>query len=135
MTREWLDEEGLTADTLLADVRRRLPLATGSFDGLMSTQVIHHAKLSEVRKAIAEIWRILAVGGLAFITVAGQKHEDEAYEEIEPNTFVPLEGSEKGLPHHIFTEAALEHEFQAFQIREISRRAGGRVLAIWVEKR
>jgi SAM-dependent methyltransferase len=134
LTREWLNEEGLDADTIAADVRRSLPLRSGSFDGLLSTQVIHHARISEVRRAIAEIWRILAKGGVAFVTVAGQTHEDETYEEIEPNTYVPLEGMEKGLAHHIFTEEELGQEFQAFQIMEISRRAAGRVIAIWVMK-
>lgn len=134
LTREWLGEEGLNADTLAADVRRSLPFRSRSFDGLLSTQVIHHARISEVRRTIAEIWRILAEGGVAFVTVAGKRHEDETYEEIEPNTYLPLDGMEKGLPHHIFTEEELGQEFQAFQIMGISRRAAGKVIAIWVMK-
>jgi hypothetical protein len=84
--------------------------------------------------AIAEIWRILANGGIAFVTVAGRKHESEAYEEIEPGTSVPLDGTEKGLPHHIFSEDELRSEFGVFQIREITRRAEGKVLALWLMK-
>ncbi len=133
LTREWLNEESLSADMLTADVRQLLPFRTGSFEGLLSTQVIHHARLSGVRRAIAEIWRVLADGGVAFVTV-GQRHEDEEYEEIEPGTFVPLEGPEKGLPHHIFTEEELGIEFQAFRIMEISRRAEGRVIAVLAMK-
>lgn len=81
LTREWLYEEGLDADTVTADVRRSLPFRSGSFDSLLSTQVIHQARICEVRRAIAEIWRVLAEGKVAFVTVAGRRHEGEAYEE------------------------------------------------------
>ena len=75
------------------------------------------------------MWRVLSYGGIAFVTLAGMKSESEAFEEVEPGTFIPLDGSEKGLPHHIFTEDELRSEFGAFQIREFRRAAEGRVLA------
>jgi SAM-dependent methyltransferase len=131
---EWLAEEGLQAGLVRADARYSFPFEAESFDGLLSTQVIHHALLSEVRITIAEIWRVLTDGGIAFVTVAGRKHEGEAYEEVEPGTYIPLEGTEKGLSHHIFTEEELCSEFRMFQIREISRRDEGKVLAAWLVK-
>jgi len=134
LTCEWLEEEGLQASLVNADIRQFLPFESESFDGLLSTQVIHHAFLSEVRVTIAEIWRVLTNGGIAFITVAGRKDEDVAYEEVEPGTYVPLDGIEEGLPHHIFTEEELRSEFGGFQIREIKRRAEGKVHAIWLMK-
>jgi tellurite methyltransferase len=134
LTCEWLEEEGLQAGLVAADARQYLPFKSDSFDGLLSTQVIHHDTLSEVRVTIAEIWRVLTNGGVAFVSVAGRKHEGEAYEEIEPGTYVPLDGTEKGLPHHIFTEQELRSEFGVFRIREISRRAEGNVLALWLVK-
>lgn len=134
LTREWLEEEGMLAGLVWADVRQYLPFEADSFDGLLSTQVIHHALLSEVRLTIAEMWRVLTNDGIAFVTVAGRKNESEAYEEVEHGTFVPLEGTETGLPHHIFTEDELRLEFRAFQIREITRRAEGKVLALWLLK-
>lgn len=134
LTCEWLEEESLQASLIGADTRQYLPFKADSFDGLLSTQVIHHALLSEVRVAIAEIWRILTNGGIAFITVPGRKDESEAYEEVEPGTYVPLDGTEKGLPHHIFTEDELRSEFGVFQIRQISRLAEGKVLALWLMK-
>ena len=134
LTSEWVGAEGKQAGLVEADMRRPLPFRSGSFDGLLSTQVIHHALLAEVRTAISEIWRVLCRGGLAFVTLAGMMDEDKKYEEIENGTFIPLEGSEKGLPHHIFAEQELASEFSAFQIREISRRAEGKVLAAWLVK-
>jgi len=77
---------------------------------------------------------VMADGGIAFVTVAGKKHEDIPYNKIESGTYVPLEGSEKGLPHHIFTEDELCREFELFQIQEISLRDKGRGRAIWLKK-
>jgi SAM-dependent methyltransferase len=134
ITQEWLDEEGQTASLVEGDGRYALPFQTAVFDGLISTQVIHHALLSEIRQTISEIWRVMATGGLAVISVAGRTHQDTAYEEIEPGTFVPLDGSEAGLPHHIFTEDELRQEFSTFKIQEISYRDNGRVLVIWINK-
>jgi SAM-dependent methyltransferase len=134
LTHEWLSEEGLTTGLVCADMRQYLPFKSDSFDGILSTQVIHHALLSDVRVTIAEIWRILAEGGIAFVTVAGRMHRDEEYKEIEPGTFVPLGGTEKGLPHHFFSEDELFMEFGSFHIHEISRRAEGKVLALWLSK-
>jgi SAM-dependent methyltransferase len=133
MTQEWVDGEGLEADLVLADMREPLPFCEGSFTGVLSTQVIHHARIAGVRSAIQEIWRVLVSGGVAFATVSGRKDEGE-FEEIEPGTIVPLTGPEKGLPHHIFSEEALKEEFQDFHLLDFSVRAEGKVLAVLVRK-
>lgn len=134
ITHDWLDEEGLTVSLVEGDGRHNLPFQSAAFQGLISTQVIHHALISEIRHTIAEIYRVLADGSLAIITVAGKKHLDWQYEEIEPGTYLPLNGPEKGLPHHIFTEEELHTEFSKFNVLEVSQRANGRVLAIWLQK-
>lgn len=131
---EWLGETGSQADLVSADARYYFPFKSDSFDGLLSTQVIHHAILPDVRTTIAELWRVLTHGGIAFVTVAGRRHEGQLYEEVEPGTYMPLDGPEQGLPHHIFTEEELCSEFRMFQIREITRRDDGRVLALWLLK-
>jgi hypothetical protein len=134
MTQAWLAEEGLAAGIVLADMREPLPFRDGAFEGLLSTQVIHHAPIAAVRGTIREIWRVLASGGMAFVTVsADQDHKEEA-REIEPGTFVPLSGPEAGLPHHIFSEEELRSEFQDFYPLETSLRAGGKVLAVMAQK-
>ena len=45
LTCEWLEDEGLQAGLVSADMRQYLPFEEESFDGLLSTQVIHHALL------------------------------------------------------------------------------------------
>jgi SAM-dependent methyltransferase len=134
LTQEWLAGEGQHAPLILADMRSPLPIRDGAFDGLLSTQVIHHALLAEVRKSIGEIWRLLKPGGLAFVTVAGCIHDDEEHVEIEPGTFIPQSGFEAGLPHHIFTEQELGLEFKEFVMKDVSLRDERRVLAILAQK-
>jgi SAM-dependent methyltransferase len=134
LTQQWLAQEGLRADLALADFRAPLPLESGAFDALLSTQVIHHARLAEVRQAIAEIHRLLAPGGLAVISVAARKDEGLPYIEGEPGTFIPQSGPERGLPHHLFSPQELEAELSAFVVLEIGLRAEGKVTMAWVEK-
>jgi SAM-dependent methyltransferase len=134
LAQAWLEDEDQRADLAQADVRQALPFAEGSFDGLLSTQVIHHAMIVEVRRSIAEIKRVLTTGGIAFVTVSGRKDDGLAFEEVEPGTFVPLDGSEAGLPYHIFSERELARELENFHILEISHRAEGKVLAALVKK-
>jgi len=117
-----------------ADMLNPLPFRDGAFEGLMSTQVIHHALLAQVQATIHEMWRVLAPGGLAIVSVAGRIHDDTKYEEIEPGTFLPQTGSEAGLPHHIFNEETLRQAFSKFQIEFIERRDSGRVLMVQAQR-
>jgi RimJ/RimL family protein N-acetyltransferase/ubiquinone/menaquinone biosynthesis C-methylase UbiE len=125
MTRQWMGEQGLQARLLLADMRQTLPFPEGALDGLVSTQVIHHALRATVLGTIAEIHRVLRVGGVVFVTVplrSPPRLEDVPKEQIEPGTFVPLSGDEAGLPHHMFTEESLRKAFEqaGFEINELS---------------
>ncbi len=131
LAHDWAQEEAADIPLVMMDMRARFPFAASEFDGAFSTQVIHHAKLEEIRRTIEEIQRILRPNGLAFITVTARKDEGGRFEEIEPGTFVPQTGSEAGLPHHVFTEEDLRYEFRTFEVLEITLRAEGKVRAIW----
>ncbi len=115
-TRAWLRETGGEAPLLNADTRDSLPFAASSFDAVFTNRVIHHALLAQVRLAISEMLRVLRPHGLAFITLPGRREEESTGVQIEPGTFVPQEGQEKGLPHHLFTDAEVYQEFAAFKI-------------------
>lgn len=134
LTRQWLDEGKLSARLIQADTRRPLPIKDNSIDGLLSTQVIHHAYRAEVLLAINEIYRILKPCGLAFVTVPCGSRSNRKSRKLEKHTYLPLEGAEAGLPHHIFSEKRLRQAFNSFVIHEISHRDQGRLLAIWAEK-
>lgn len=134
MTRAWLSSEKQEAGTLLADMREPFPFRDESFDAVFSTQVIHHAFLAKIRGSIQEIWRVMSPNGLAFITLSARMDRGEKVEMVEPGTFVPLTGSEAGLPHHIFSEEEWKKELNTFQIIDISIRAEGKVMTSLVRK-
>jgi SAM-dependent methyltransferase len=129
LTRHWLAEQSLSAKLVLTDSRQTLPFRTGAFDGLLTTQVIHHAKLAVVRGTAAEISRVVRPGGLLLVTVPANVKSDGESVEIERNTFVPLTGSEKGFPHHIFTPEELCDSFESFRTFEVAV-LGGVVIAL-----
>jgi tellurite methyltransferase len=129
LARQWLDQEHLSAPLVLADMRQPLPFGDETFDGLLSTQVIHHAVLAIVIGTAREIDRVLKPGGVLFVTVPVGKKSAGRSTEIEPNTFVPLTGPEVGLPHHIFKPGELQELFPRFQVLDLSIR-GGKVIAL-----
>lgn len=118
LTRQWLMDEGLTADLVLSDMRQPMPFKDNSFDALLSTQVIHHALLAAVLGTAREIERILRRDGLILVSVPTRKAITEdapEHEEIEPDTFVPTSGTEAGLPHHLFTPEEFQRIFPRFK--------------------
>ena len=122
LTREWLDEKGLSADLALSDMRQPLPFASGAFDVVLSTQVIHHALLATVLETAREIERVVRKGGMILISVPARRaimEDSDEHEEIEPNTFVPTSGTEKGLPHHLFTPEEFREAFPKFQVTDL----------------
>ena len=119
LARAWLTEKGFQAGLCAQDFLDPLPCANASFDALLSTQVIHHAILANIQKTVNEIYRVLKPAGLIFISMPLYPPNRPDIKEIEPATFVPLSGSERGLPHHYFTEAGLRQVFQAFEILKI----------------
>ncbi len=118
-TKTWLNEVNLSAELVNQEMTDPFPWEENFFDGVISVQVIHHADITTIKKIILEIKRVLRKGGLLFITVPKLKNQATKYEEIEPNTFVPLDGWEKGLPHHYFTPQELKSFFTGFDIRDI----------------
>jgi hypothetical protein len=86
-----------------------------SRDERISIQVIRHGSLERIRATIKEMTRVLRDEGLVWVTVPVSKNEPStAQEQIEPGTFVPLDGREKGLPHH-YTMDELLAEFHGFR--------------------
>jgi SAM-dependent methyltransferase len=119
LAREWLASEGLDADVRVRSMHEPLPFTNGFFDGVISVQVIHHAHAAAIRRLVGEMTRVLRPGGLAFVTVPTLRNQATAFEEIEPGTFIPLDGPEKGLPHHYFTLGELRDVFGRFDIEDI----------------
>jgi SAM-dependent methyltransferase len=136
LTGEWLKEKELAAGLVLSDMRNPLPFVDQSFDAVLSTQVIHHARLNTVIEIAKEIDRITRIHGRILITVPTHEavlKDSQELIEIEPNTFVPATGTERGLPHHIFSPDEFRNIFPRFQVIDL-REYGGVVIALTAEK-
>jgi SAM-dependent methyltransferase len=116
MARQWLQEEGLSADLRIGDITQTLPYEDDFFDAVFSIQVIHHARIATIQEIIREIERVLKKEGLIFISVPKLKSQGKEFKEVEPNTLIPLDGREEGLPHHYFTPEELQESFKNFRI-------------------
>lgn len=119
-----LAEAGFPAHVTLSDIKK-LPYEDAFFDAIISVRVIHHDRLAAIEKTVAEMYRVLKPVGLVWVTVpVPQTHPSKEGTEIEPGTFIPLSGCEKGLPHHLFTEKELIDLFHRFMIIEIREFTG-----------
>jgi cyclopropane fatty-acyl-phospholipid synthase-like methyltransferase len=119
-TRAWLDREGLHADLQLSDMTV-IPYANGYFDAIVSTYVIHHNTMDNIRLCVAEMYRALAAGGRALLTVQSKRgYSYGRGQPLEPDTFLRDEGADAGVPHHYFDEQNLRDLFSQFTIVELS---------------
>ncbi|MHA1769887.1 MAG: class I SAM-dependent methyltransferase [Candidatus Thorarchaeota archaeon] len=125
LAKEWIDEEGLSANVSEHRMEHDFPFDNGFFDAVISIQVIHHNLMREIRHTIREIHRVLRVGGLVFVSVPVlqtgpiPREIDWHLEEVEDRTYVPQRGPESGIPHHYFTEQSLRSAFLAFDILDV----------------
>ena len=133
ITRAWLKKEKIRARLKIGSIYKRLPYRDNFFDAVISTQVIHHAKIENIRKVIKEIERILKPGGLIFVTVSKKGSKKEIPKDkiwkikfIAPRTFIPLSHDEKGLIHYWFSKKLLRKEFKNFKIYDIWTESNGR---------
>lgn len=65
---DWARQESLAMAAEVAEADA-LPFSDESFDGILSFGVLYYLPYSRMRRAIAEIWRVLKPGGKAFVMV------------------------------------------------------------------
>ncbi|TFF63436.1 MAG: class I SAM-dependent methyltransferase [Promethearchaeota archaeon] len=118
--RRWLGEENLNAEITVHKMENKFPFPSNYFDAVISIQVIHHNKLEVIKMSVKEIERVIKKGGIIFISFPVlrkfSKKNRWKLEEIEERTFLPLDGPEKGLPHHFFLENEIYEVFNKFKI-------------------
>ncbi len=99
----------------------RLPLANESFDAVVSTNVLHHAVMAEIRRAITEVYRVLKHGAVGFLmTLSDHDYKNGTGKCIEPGTYVMTDGDEAGIIHHFFSEKELLACFGIFEDLSVS---------------
>ena len=115
-----LQKERLNADVKVLNMSEKLPYEDGFFDAVISTRVLHHSYTKTIKRIIREITRVTRSNGYVYIQVPTLekalrlKSEGETFNEPEPGTRIPLDGPEKGIPHHNFSEEELISLFKDY---------------------
>ncbi|MBU1205175.1 MAG: class I SAM-dependent methyltransferase [Nanoarchaeota archaeon] len=124
--KERLKKEKRKCNLNLGNIFNKLPYEDNFFDAVISVQVLQHGKISEIKRAIKEIERVLKPGGLIFITLSGRisKGRVRPYliktaKKIAPRTYVPTMGNEKGLTHFIYNKKLIKKHYHNFKILKI----------------
>ena len=120
MAKDWLRQEKLAAPLVLADVHRSFPFCDNAFDAILSTRVIHHAMREKALSAVHEMKRVLRPGEALLLAVPGSEKRKDCSELVAPQTYVPLEGREKGIPHYLFTPDELRGLFADFKMCDVT---------------
>ena len=98
-----------------------LPFDDGSFNFVLSWNVIHHGTLGDVGRRLAEIWRVLKSGGLYQGTMLPTRNINYGKGHlIAPGTFV-VEGSERGHPHFYCDAATLVALLSGFELLSLKQ--------------
>lgn len=110
-------DAGFQNVTLVKNEMNRLPFLDGYFDGAISTNVIHHGLVRDVRATLHEVRRVMKTGGLGLFVVLSDK--DFRYREgrkLESKTYLFTRGEERGIVHHFFNLKELKKLLKGFRI-------------------
>jgi ubiquinone/menaquinone biosynthesis C-methylase UbiE len=136
LANDWLGEDGLEAQVVNADMCS-IPIREAYFEAVLCIQVLNHGLLADIQRTIGEIARVLAPGGWLCLTVSvwdANTLPEQDFIQIEPNTFLPLVGDEKGVPHHLFTPETLAQAFSAFELPEGVNQVTEHILGLLARK-
>ena len=90
MTQDRLEEHkrGQFSRLKYMDLTRPLPFADGSVSAVFSSHVFEHLFLDEVERLVAEIYRILAPGGVCRVVVPNLSDVVALYDPEDPKPFL-----------------------------------------------
>lgn len=116
LTRKWLGEVNLKA-TLAVEDMTVCPWLEVKFHGIVCWGSLPHNMLANIRKTIDMIYQQLVPGGLFLGTIRSIKADSYGQGKlVEPNTFIPVEGKEKGIIHHFSDETEVRELFQKWEL-------------------
>ena len=110
-------EARLSNVALVRHEMKTLPFVDGYFDGVLSTNVLHHGTGAEVKRAVAEVRRVMRRGGAGlFVVVSDKDFRFGDGRKLEAKTYVFTRGEEKGIVHHFFDEGELRRVLKGFRV-------------------
>lgn len=103
-----------------------LPFPDAHFDAAFSSYAIENMSLSEIRKALSEMRRVVEDGGLILVTLHSPKHWRFGQgKEVERNTFMVLDkikGKTVRFTTHFFEKKEAGTLFQNLDLKILSIR-------------
>ena len=118
---EWAARLGLSVETRICDVLAG-GFAGGSFDIVLSYNVIYHGLRQQFARAIEHISFLLKPGGLLFFTCPTRRDGKYGFgKEVAPHTFLCEKSITPGDIHYFADEADLDELLAGFRI--VSRSA------------
>jgi len=119
--RERLAELHLTAQVIKGDLRR-LPFQDADYQVIIAVDVLQHGRLADFKRSLAEIKRVLRVGGQAIFNLPTERNAPGDYAGTWPEerTVIIGSGSEAGIPHHFFTEPEVRTASRMFRHVELT---------------
>lgn len=116
-TQNWLERSVLTATLKIADMIDN-PYKGLNFHGAISWDALHHNNISNIKKAVDNVYENLINGGMFMVSLLSTKagRADLRGKQIEENTFVREDGPEEGVPHHYFDEQGIRDLFRKWKI-------------------
>jgi tellurite methyltransferase len=101
----------------------QLPFVEDYFDGVVSTNVLHHGKSVEIKKTIDELYRVMKPGAYAFvIALSSSDFRKGTGAKLERNTYFFTKGEERGIIHHFFTRQELQSFLRKFETVSFNER-------------
>jgi len=99
----------------------QIPYEDNFFDAIICVLTMGHGLLSDAKKTIDEMFRVLKPQGTVITEFMSIK--DKTYgkgKQIEKNTFIGSMEGEEEIPHHYFTKKEIERLFSKFSKLKIS---------------
>ena len=115
-----VQETGLQNVILVKHEMSSLPFVDGYFDGVVSTNVMHHGMARDVDAALGEARRVMKKGGAGlFVVVSDKDFRFGNGKKLEPKTFMFIRGEETGIVHHFFNQKEFEAALRSFKLVRI----------------
>ncbi len=123
--RDSLQQAGLEARVQPMEMSE-LSLPVSSFDGAISTQVIHHARKAVIAGIIGRITQQLSTRGYFVWAMPTPDHfECGKGAEVEPGTWVNPDHREGPVPHHFCTREEIYDLLHAYEIISLRKENTG----------
>lgn len=136
-TGERLKKQKLQGHLVKCDMKH-LPYADSRFDVVICFHAIYHQKLKEIQESLSEVHRVLRKDGVTIVNFLSKRTFSYAKgPQIEENTFIEEEGSEKGVLHHFTDREELKSLFKGFKVVNMEmheKEVEGKLRSRWIVK-